>query len=361
MALRAVSLGWRSAGLALVALLSLFVLSGPAFARNVPGSAAVVQGEIDRTFSSSLIDNILSSVRRGTGQGAAGGSAAQALSTFVDDTFENLDAYVATPALGGAVPLGDDGRSMLSLGVGAGYLFGSPDGYEFSYTAGYGTLALTHQLTPELTIFGAIISEGGRGVLEFSDGTLEHFGIGGAGGIVYRLTDTLDVSLLGGAEWLDYSTTRSDGLFTGDYQAARYFADARLEGLYEGGTFFLEYGGGLRYVHQDTEGYREFSGGIPGSYVDATEFTDLSALADVRLGAPMGAVTPFVEARVAFSLYNESGFGPIDPLDHSVSGRAGVGIEAETAVGNLTLATGVSVTDTGITGFDGSLNLGKSF
>src|SRR5262249_61112962 len=129
------------------------------------------------------------------------------------------------------------GAGGVSIGGGARYVEGSPNGFDFNFTSGYGTVAVAHRVTPMTSIVAAAIVEGGSGDLDYNDGTLDNIGAGGLAGAVFRLNDVLDFSILGGAEWLSYEATRSHGTFKGEYDAVRYKVDTNLRGTYDAEAF----------------------------------------------------------------------------------------------------------------------------
>lgn len=339
-----------------------FLMSAPAQARNVPGSASVIQERIDQANTASIIDMTLRAVlNRGPSVLTMVDAVAAADSLAgVTPTIDSLSAYTALSGASGTTTLGEiDNGTRISAGFGAGYLFGDVDGYDFDYLSAYGSVVLSHEVTSSLTLLAALIAEGGQGDLKYNNGTLEHAGVGILAGVVIQLNDTLDLSLVGGIEGLQYGTTRDGGLFTGDYGAVRYLGDAQLKGLYEGGSFFLEYGGGLRFVHQATDGYREMTGGVPGSYVSATSTSSLDALANMKFGVPMGTFTPFAQLSGGVGLYaNTDG---VTTSDRSLSGRLGIGVDADVMAGKLTVDAGLFANDDGVMGVDGGLNFAKSF
>lgn len=346
----------------LLALAIASFLAAPAQARNVPGSASITQTRIDQANTASIIDMTLRAIRIDGPSVMTMIDAVAAADSLAGatPTIDSLSAYTALSGFNGATTLGEvDSDTRFSVGFGAGYLFGDVDGYDFDYLSAYGSAILSHEVTSSLTLLAALIAEGGQGDLKYNNGTLEHSGLGILGGVIIQLNDTLDLSLVGGIEGLQYGTTRDGGLFTGDYAALRYLGDAQLRGLYEGGSFFLEYGGGLRFVHQDNDGYTEMTGGVPGSYVSATSTSSLDALANIKFGVPMGTFTPFVQASGGLGLYaNTNG---VTSSDHNLSGRLGIGVDAMVMAGKLTLDAGFFANDDGVMGVDGGLNFAKSF
>ena len=334
------TLSWHHGLLRLLCLAALalgiaFALASPAAARNVPGSAAVAQAEIDKAVGSSILDSLLST------KDAA-----------------MCENYLDRPE--------DSGRRTepctwgFAIGGGVRALQDAPDGYKFDYSAAYTTMIVTQRLSGNATVFGGLFGEAGAGVLEHNDGTLEHHGFGVAAGLSIDLSDSAKFAVVGSAEWLNYSTTRANGLYVGDYDAMRYMADARLSGTLEGDGFFVEYGGDLRFIHQRTSGYTEYSGGAPFADVPAVQFTTLTGIGNLKLGVPMGALTPYVEATGYLGLYDDSNLSTAG-LDDGVTGRLGVGLNAEVLAGLLSLRSGAYFDGDSYKGFDAGFNFAKSF
>jgi hypothetical protein len=321
----------------LIGLVLLALLAGPAQARNVPGSASVAQPEIDTAVASSIIDSIL----------------ANACVDFLRKPFK--------PGVEENRPQPCAGDLTVSLGGGARVLHGSPDGYDYDFASAFSHVIVSGALSPTSTLFGGVVVEGGTGILHYNDGTLQNFGVGAVAGTVLGLGDNVDLSLLGGAELLKYSTTRSGGLFIGDYTAVRYFADARLRGLYDGGTFYIEYGGGLRFVHEQSASYREYSGGIVFANVPASQFSRLTGVGNVKLALPMGEVTPYLEASTYLTLFDDSPLAKTMSIADGATFRLGTGANADVLGGELSLATGVFLGVDGYEGFDALFNFSKSF
>ena len=125
----------------------------------------------------------------------------------------------------------------------------------------------------------------------------------------------------------------------------------------EGDWFFLDYNGDLRLIHQENGGYTEFSGGTASSVVNATSFTTLTAIGNLKLGVPMGgSVTPYVEATGYLGLFQT---GTTAAIDDTLTGRLGVGLNAEVLGGTLSVRTGAHFDGDGYRGFDAGLNFTK--
>ena len=314
----------------MVALAISFAVAGPAAARNVPGSASIAATAVDNAMGSTILDSLLGGVQ-------------VPLCDYID---KPEDEGWEEPCTTG-----------LSIGGGMLSLQDAPNGYAFDYTAAYSTMILTQRLNTTTTIFGGLIGEAGQGILVYNDGTLSQFGGGPVAGATFDLNDSSQLTLLGAAEWLHYSTTRSNGLYTGEYDAGRFLANIRLGGVMEGDWFFLDYNGDLRLIHQENGRYTEFSGGAASSVVSATSFTTLTAIGNLKLGVPMGgSVTPYMEATGYLGLFQA---GTTTALDDTLTGRLGVGLNAEVLGGNLSVRSGAHFDAGGYRGFDAGLNFTK--
>ncbi len=316
----------------LAALALALATVAPAAARNVPGSASVAQAAIDQTVGSSILDSLLT-------------------------TTPMCENYLDRPA--------DDRRrepctAGFAIGGGMVSLQDAPDGYKFDYSAAYSTMILSQQLMSGVTVFGGLIGEAGSGVLDYNDGTLSHYGVGAAAGATFDINTYFKFAVVGSAEWVHYSTTRSNGLYESEYDAARYMADARLSGIIEGDWFFIEYGGDLRLIHQENSAYTEFSMDTPFADVDATSFTSLTAIGNLKLGIPMGMLTPYIEATGYLGLYQDGNINTVG-IEDKLTGRLGVGLNADLRGGILSLRTGAYFDEGGYKGFDAGANYAVPF
>lgn len=330
--------------LALCALLAAaLLLAGPAEARNVPGSASAVQSRIDRAVANSLIDTTLGTARR-----AAQFDSCRDMGSDPKDEVQQMPCDWS-----------------ISFGGGYRYVEGSPNGFDFDFDAAFGSLVIAHAVSPKTTLLAGIITEHGEGDLDFNDGTLENTGVGGVAGLIYRINDSLDVTLLGGAEWLNYEVSRSSGDFDGDYDATRYFADAQLHGISGFGAYFLEYGGGLRFLHQENDGYQEHADGGGSASVPSTDYSLLTAVGDLKFGTTFENITPYLQASAYANLNEDSGFaasfGSLEPGDEDVYGRFGLGADVNLSAGQLSFTTGVFADDDGFQGVDAALRFSKTF
>lgn len=331
---------------ALVALGLAMFSASPAEARNVPGSASAIQSRIDRAVAFSLVDTTLTTARDA------------ALFNLCQDFARNVD---------------EQGRDLqrspcewgISLGGGIRYVEGSPNGFDFDFTSTFGSLVVAHAISPSTTVVAALIAETGDGKLHFNDGTLKNSGVGGLVGAIVKLNDGLDLSVIGGAEWLNYKTTRSGGTYKGEYDALRYMVDAQLHGVHDAGTYFVDYSGGLRFIHQKSDSYQEYSGGVPFADVPESDFTALTGLGNVKIGTVMQGFTPYVEATGYVNFIDDTDLsavlGTAEPGKESVFGRLGVGLEMNVASGMLSLTTGVFAGQGGFQGVDGGFKFVKTF
>ena len=322
------------------AILASLLLLTPAQARNVPGSSSAVQPLIDGAVSSSILDTAMTTARDAA-------------------IFESCQNFVRDP---NAAEMRYPCEWGISFGGGVRYIEGSPNGYGFDFTSAFGSLVIAKSIDPSVTLLTALIAEKGNGDLNYNQGTLDNKGVGALVGGIFRLNETLNLSVLGGVEWLNYETTRSLGLYGGEYDAIRYMLDAQLRGIHDGGSFFLDYGGGFRVVHQRNDGYVEYSGGLPFANVDPFDTTIFTALTDLKLGKKMGGYTPYIQASGYLSFFDNKGqVMGIDYENRSLFGRLGVGVDIDIPSGKLSLTTGVFGGEGGFQGADAAFNLVKTF
>ncbi len=325
--------------------LSLFLATSSAYARNVPGSVSAVQSRIDQAVASSLMDTTM--------RVAHDAALFESCESFLKD----VDP--ATKELRHPCEWG------ISIGGGARYIEGSPNGFGFDYTSGFGTAAIARKVTPTTSLVIALIAEGGSGDLDYNDGTLENIGVGGLAGGVFRLNDVLDFSILGGAEWLTYDTTRSSGTYSGEYDAIRYIVDTNLRGVYDAEAFFLEYGGGLRFIKQDNDSYQEYSDGDAFASVPGSGFTVLTGIGNLKLGTRMPGFVPYLEGSAYVNIIDDvdfaASFGSLTPDDQTAYGRLGAGADIDFFTGTLSLRTGAFADGDGFQGADGGFQFTKAF
>ena len=323
----------------------LLLATTAAQARNVPGSASAVQSRIDQAVASSIIDTTVMTARDA------------ALFDLCQNYLGHADAEAKT--------LRDACEWGISLGGGVRYVEGSPNGFNFDFTSAFGSLAVAHRISPTTTIVASLIAEHGSGDLHYNHGTLDNRGIGGLAGVIVKLNDTLDLSVLGGAEWLNYQTTRSGGTYKGEYDAIRYIVDAQLRGTFNAPDYFIEYGTGLRYIRQDNDAYQEYSGGSAFASVPGSGFTALTGLADLKLGTKLPGITPYVQATGYVNFLDNTdfaaSFGAVTPEDQRLSGRLGIGADIALLSGKLSLVAGVYGDEDGFQGADGGLKFSKGF
>lgn len=319
---------------ALAGLLFVLAVVSPAMARNVPGSASVAQSAVDQAMGSSILDSLL----------------AMRDSRMCED-------YLDTPRNGKRE---EPCTLGFAIGGGALALQDAPDGYKFDYSAAYSTMILSQKLSDGTVVFGGVLGEAGSGVLDYNDGTLSHYGAGPVLGASFDTGGGTRFAVVGSAEWLRYNTTRSNGLYEGEYDAARLMAGARLSGVLEQDWFFLEYGGDLRLIHQENSAYTEYSLGSVFAEVDATSFTTLTAIGNLKLGVPMGTLTPYAEATGYLGLYQDGDMNTVG-IDDQLTGRVGVGLSADLLGGTLSLRTGAYFDGDGYKGLDAGFNFGGRF
>lgn len=347
-------------GGAVVALAFLLISVLPAQARNIPGSAAVAQNHVTTVVGSSLIDLTFMALRD-AGQPTYSPAAGSAIPLGYLASAAQPENSVISAINSSTMLAGSPESTSLSAAIGAGYVFGAPNGFDFNYGSTYGSLVLAHSVSPDLRLFGSLVMEAGSGDLLYNNGTLSNTGVGGLAGALFRLNDGAELSLLGGIEWLNYDTTRSGGAVTADYDALRYLADAQVRGIHRGDGFFIEYSGGLRFIHEQTSDYWEMSGGVPGAYVAEDAFSTFDALSSIKLGVPMGSWTPFAELSGGLNLYNRTGAQTALANVDGVTGRLSLGVDADVAGGLFKAVAGFHSGSDGVSGVDGRLSFSKHF
>lgn len=314
-------------------------------ARNVPGSASAVQSRIDQAVASSLVDTTVIAARD-----AAMFDLCQ--SYLKEATPE--ERMLRTPCEWG-----------VSGGAGVRHIQGNPNGFKFSFTSAFGSIAVAHALTPTTTLIAAVIAERGTGDLFYNQGTLENTGVGALAGITVKLNDRLNFSVLGGAEWLHYETTRTGGLYAGEYDALRYIIDSQLRGTHYAGNYFLEYGAGLRFIHQRNDAYVEYVGGVPFANVPSSSFTVLTGIGDLKLGTKMPGFTPYIQATGYVNFLENTdfaaAFGAVTPQGQQFYGRLGLGADVDVLSGKLSLTAGVFADRHGFQGADAGFKFSKAF
>jgi hypothetical protein len=327
-----------------VVLAALIMLLSPAQARNVPGSASAVQPLIDHAVASSLLDNVLLSARS---------SAA----------FDRCQDYLRIHEQRAGEPTRPC-EWGISAGAGVRHIEDSPNDYDFEFTSAFGNIAIAHRLSPSTALIGALIAETGDGRLFYNAGKFENVGVGGLAGAIVSLDSGLALSVLGGAEWLNYETTRTNGLYHGEFDAIRFLLDAQAQGYYATGNLFAQYSGGMRFIHQENESYVEQVGGADFADVPSTSFTALTGIGDLKLGTRIDGISPYVQATGYVNLLDKTDLGGLTgPLPDvaTITGRFGVGIDMAFVGGKLSLTTGVFVADGDYQGFDGGLAFFKAF
>lgn len=325
-------------------LAMLAVAMAPAHARNVPGSASAVQSRIDQAVASSIIDTTLMSARDAALFDLCQG--------YLKENPEN--AVLRSPCEWG-----------ISGGFGLRRVEGDPNGFGFDFTSAFGNIAVARAISPTTSLIAAIIAEQGSGDLDYNHGTLKNNGVGALGGVTIKLNDRLDFSILGGAEWLSYRTTRTFGLYQGEYDALRYIIDAQLRGTSDVGNYFLEYGAGLRYIHQENDPYVEYSSGMPFANVPGSGFSTLTGIGDLKFGTRLPGFRPYLQTTGYLNFLENrdfaASFGTLTPYGQDVSGRFGVGADIDMLAGKLSLSAGIFVDKDGFQGADGGFKFSKAF
>lgn len=299
---------------------------------------------IDRAVASSLLDNVLLSARSS--------AAFDSCQDFLRIR-EQLKGDPTRPCEWG-----------ISAGAGVRHIEDSPNDYDFEFTSAFGNIAIAHRLSPSTALIGALIAERGDGRLFYNAGRFENVGVGGVAGAIVSLDSGVNLSVLGGAEWLNYETTRTNGLYHGEFDAVRFLLDAQAQGHYAAGRLFAQYSGGFRLIHQENDGYLEKVAGQDFAVVPSTSFTALTGIGDLKLGTEARGIWPYAQATAYLNLLDKTDLGGLTgPLPDvaTITGRFGLGIDMAFAGGKVSLTTGVFVADGDYQGFDGGLAFFKAF
>jgi hypothetical protein len=318
----------------------LLVLSGTAHAKNVPGSAAAVQGRVDRQVASRIIDITI--------------AAAVDSARFSQCEQQRTDD--------------DSGRRIAcEWGFSANgemlYLKDNPSGYRYESTNGLGTINISRWISPNTVLIGGILFEFGDTETFYNKGDLKRQGVGGSLGIIHHITPEMAFNLFGGVEWLSYDVSRSNGAFEGEYDATRLFADASLSGESGSDTLWLIWRGGLRAVNQDNGSYNEKSGGVTVGRVSGVDLFLLSAVADFKFGTTVDNLRPFIQFTGVADLVHDESLGLLgsDIDDQLLTARIGIGVDADVLEGLLSASSGIYFGEDGYTGFDIRLIYSKNF
>lgn len=314
-------------------------ITSPLSARNVPGSSSKSQSESDHHIASSIADLVIAPIS----------------SLCENDVFRNAD-----PASGNRR---DDcvwGFSMRGEHV---ELTGSPSGYKYDTVANIAASMISYQLNPNTSIVGGVLFEIGDTDTSFNNGKTDFIGYGGSIGVVHSVSREIRLILLATGEVLNYDVARSNGQFTGSYDARRFIVDAALSGETGEDNLWLQYRGGLRYIHQRNESYVESNGGIPGVTVSGFNSSSLLAVTDFKLGTTIDSLRPFIEVSASADLidHGNTAVPGLKADTDAFNGRIGVGIDTEMAGGAMLLKSGIRFGEHGYNGFDIQLGYTHNF
>ncbi len=311
----------------------------PLSARNVPGSSSKVQGYSDIHMSSSIADLAIAPI----------GSLCE------NDVFRNAD-----PASGNRRDDCTWGFSMRGEHV---ELTGNPSGYKFDTVANIAASMISYQLNADTSIVGGVLFEIGDTKTAFNNGKTDFLGYGGSVGIVHSVSREMRLILMGTGELLNYDVARSNGQFTGSYDAKRFIIDAALSGETGEDALWLQYRGGLRYIRQNNDSYVENDGGIPGVLVSGFNSSSLLAVSDFKLGTTIDSLRPFIEVSAMANLNDNSNTAiPGLTAENDVfNGRVGIGVDTEVAGGAMLFKSGIRFGEHGYHGFDVQLGYTHNF
>jgi Autotransporter beta-domain len=318
-------------------LAALIIVSMPAAARNVPGSSAEVQDKVDLEVGSEITDLSVESASSG------------ALYYFCDNGVRRNTEVTEKDLRNENCNWGLNFRGELI------HLAGNTSGYDYDSTVGIASALVSYQMTDQTKLVMGLIFEKGTTDTHYNAGDVDFIGYGGTLGIVHDINDAFRLSLLGGAEWLNYDFSRSNGLYSGEYDALRLTFDAAVSGTLGDNDLWVAYRAGLRYIHQHNENYTEYFGSAPFAIVGGSDIESLLLVSNFRIGRTIENVMPFVEASSNFAIADTSS-SVIDETNWH--GRVGVGLAAEMASGILEMKSGVRLTEDGYAGYD--LQIGYS-
>jgi hypothetical protein len=318
----------------------LFLLPAPAFAKNVPGSAAAVEGRVDRQIASNLIDMTIS-------------GAIESTQSFECEQQLNIDAR--------------DRNNRCEWGFSAKgemlYLSDNPSGYNYSSTNGLGTVNISRWISQSTVLVGGVLFEFGNTDTSYNHGDVQRTGAGGTFGIIHHLSPRMAINLFSGVEWLSYEVNRSHGDYQGDYAATRWFADASFSGQAGDDELWLLYRGGMRAISQNNDSYWEEGNSGPDTHVKGVDLFTLSAVADVKAGTTMGDVRPFIHVSGIADLVHDESLGFLGPgIDEQLfTAYTGVGFDADVLDGLVSASSGIYFAEDGYTGFDVRLSYSRNF
>ncbi len=325
--------------LLLVVWTVLLVFASHAHARNVPGSAGAVLGEVDSVISSSLVDISLA-------------NANAALLSECMQRRENGDGQNVNSCEWGFSINGQ----VLNLDS-------SPSGFSYESTNALGSLTVARWLTGDTAILGGVLFESGQTDTHYNSGKVDQSGFGFTAGIIHHVSLDHQLMLLGGAEWLSYDINRSNGAFSGEFEALRLFADASVMGRFDGENAWVTYRGSLRAMNQDNEAYWETSGGVPTTFIDDVDQFILSTVADLKFGTAFENISPYIQFTGSLDLYEDrSTVPPVLAIDESdFNGRVGLGFDAGMLAGLMSISGGAHFNNDGYSGFDLRAGYSKNF
>lgn len=335
----------------LIALLfALPFLCTDAMAKNVPGSAGVVSELTDPIAGAALadlaVDAGLGSVptRRRTADGQ-----------------EITEWGLTVPGEGD--PNGNPMPSEWSISFRTRVLSldGNPNGFKYDYTNIMGAFSLSRSLSESTSLVAGVIFEFSDADTHYNSGEVDGKGGGLTLGIVHALTPDTSFSLFGGGELLTYDISRSNGLFTGDYDATRFFIHALLNSQFGDDALWGRFRGGVRVIRQSNESYDEMSGGVPVNHVEGLDWLSVQTTSDLKIGTTFDAVRPYLQISGSYDFIDDNNLSAYGIDEQQFQGRIGAGFDASVMTGMLGLSGGARFSENGYNGFDVQIGFAKSF
>ena len=304
----------------------------PAYANNIPGSAATAIPEATEIATGMIVRSIKNDMRgmRAGGRGSVAVTSAG-----------RIDSFGA--ATGGDTPVSLD----------FGYRDLSTDRLDGSLMTG--TLLAGRQIDDRILVFGGLLAERLNADTSYNAGHLDGTGFGLAAGIDYRASEALYLTGILGLMDLNYDVSRNAGAATGSFDARRTFLDLSGDYFTRMGGADVRLGFGLLYVNQRNDGYSESGGAVIGAYTDDQLSGKLSARS--TWGDP-GAFRPYVDAEAWLHLAGSSGLPPLlAPADtNDFTQRLAIGMQRTDARSNFDLGLGANFGDGSFDGLDAQLS-----
>ena len=317
-----------------VFLLFVFLTGTVAEARNVPGSSGGIQKRLDRSIGLKLLNRTSSAIKNSQCQ----------YSLYHDERASRTR----------------DPENCIALGVDMGILHfdESPDGFTYDFTSFNGAAVVSFQAGSQIRVSFGVIGETGNGDTAFNQGTIENRGLGIVGAVSIDIGRQAHVRIVGGHEWLDYEITRSNGRFTGSYEAERNILSASVVTQARWFGFLVDSEIGLTGLWQRTDGYRERDQGVPGAYVAAMDQTFFGLTSDTKVWLSNSSkARPYAQVTSWYKFTGSSEGTVVGPQDQNYSTRVGLGVDFKSGQIRGGVSAGATFAEDDYSGVDGSFKL----